>query len=58
MSSGRWIPLIFIGAADAVTRQRAVVMGCVAYLEEPVSSDVLIAAIRRLSTSSEGEEVH
>jgi FixJ family two-component response regulator len=59
LSSRRSIPVIFIAAAaDAATREQALAMGCVAYLEHPVSSEMLISAIRRSSTPGEGGQVH
>ena len=47
LSSRRPIPIIFIaGTPSEATREEAFLMGCAAYVEEPVSSESLIAAIR------------
>ena len=52
-ASRRPIPVVFIaGSADASTKAQALLMGCVAYLEEPVSSEQLISAIRSSGASS------
>jgi len=43
--------VIFIaGPADAPMKAQALLMGCIAYLEEPVSSELLVAAIVRSGT--------
>src|SRR5881394_2952303 len=42
-ASGRALPVIFIaGSPDAAMKEEALLMGCLAYLEEPVSSELLI----------------
>ena len=49
----RAIPVIFIArSADAALKEQALSMGCIAYLEEPVSSESLIAAIKSSGTPS------
>ena len=51
LASRRAIPVIFIaGPADAPMKAQALLMGCIAYLEEPVSSELLVAAIVRSGT--------
>jgi len=46
LSSRRPIPVVFIDQApDEALREQAFLMGCVAYLEEPVSTESLIAAV-------------
>jgi FixJ family two-component response regulator len=53
LASRRAIPVIFIaGPADAPMKAQALLMGCIAYLEEPVSSESLIAAIKSSGTPS------
>ena len=53
LSSRRPIPIVFIDrSADASMRTQALLMGCVACLEEPVSSEHLIAAVRSSGASS------
>ena len=48
LASRRAIPVIFIaGPADAPMKAQALLMGCIAYLEEPVSSELLVSAIIR-----------
>jgi two-component system response regulator FixJ len=47
LASRRAVPVIFVaGSAGASMKAEAMLMGCVAYLEEPVSSESLIAAVR------------
>lgn len=49
-SSPRAIPMIFMtGSPDPTLRKRAAAIGCVAFLEKPISSESLLAAIRRSS---------
>lgn len=51
-ASGSAIPIIFVtGRADPVIRQRALDLGCAAFLEKPVPSGRLIAAIRSSSAT-------
>ena len=51
-SSPRPIPFVFVSAsADEALRDEALIMGCLAYLEEPISSDMLISAVRRSSST-------
>jgi FixJ family two-component response regulator len=51
--SRRPIPIIFIsGTLDATARAQASSMGCVAWIEKPVSSELLISAIRRAGAPS------
>jgi FixJ family two-component response regulator len=53
VSSRRAIPIVFIaGSADASTKTQALLMGCVACLEEPVSSELLISAVRSAGAPS------
>jgi FixJ family two-component response regulator len=53
LASRRAIPVVFIaGSADASMKAQALLMGCIAYLEEPVSSELLISAIRSSGASS------
>jgi FixJ family two-component response regulator len=53
LSSRRPLPIIYIaGAREAALREQAFLIGCVAYIEEPVSSESLIAAIRLSGASS------
>jgi len=53
LASRRAIPVIFIaGSADASMKAQALLMGCVAYLEEPVSSELLVSAIGRSGVAS------
>jgi FixJ family two-component response regulator len=52
-ASGRAMPVIFIaGSADASMKEEALLTGCLAYLEEPVSSELLISAVRRSGATS------
>jgi FixJ family two-component response regulator len=52
-ASGRAMPVIFIaGSADASMKAEALLMGCLAYLEEPVSSELLISAVRSSGAAS------
>ena len=45
-SSGRTTTIIFMtGSADEATRQRAMTIGCTAFMEKPYLGDRLIAAI-------------
>ena len=53
LSSGRATPIVFIAeAADTSLKEEALLLGCVAYLEEPVSSELLISAIRSSGATS------
>jgi len=52
-ASGRALPVIFIaGSPDAAMKEEALLMGCLAYLEEPVSSELLITAVRSSGAAS------
>jgi FixJ family two-component response regulator len=47
-SSRRAIPLIFMtGSPDPTLREQAAAIGCVAFLDKPVSTELLLASIRR-----------
>jgi FixJ family two-component response regulator len=53
LASRRPIPVVFIAAAnDAPMKAEALLLGCTAYLEEPVSSELLISAVRSSGAAS------
>src|SRR5215204_5072051 len=53
LSSGRATPIVFIAEApEPSLKEEAMLLGCVAYLEEPVSSELLISAIRSSGATS------
>jgi FixJ family two-component response regulator len=52
-SSGKAIPIIFMtGSADPAIRKQALDMGCVAFLEKPFPSELLITAILQSGASA------
>jgi len=53
LASARAVPVVFVAAAaDPTVKAQALLMGCIAYLEDPVSSEELIAVIRKSGACS------
>ena len=53
LAARRPIPVVFIaGPADGSMKEEALLLGCTAYLDEPVSSELLISAVRKSGAES------